>query len=280
VIRAVHDDIAERLSPMLSSRLRTPCRLTVASLEMVSGSELVEQVEARAVATVIETGLLGAPIVWTFPSRTSAVVVDLLLGGTGRDDASGRALTDIEIQVIGRLVEQCLPPMSAAWRELVALRTRVAAVHSDPEAPPAIAAEEPTLRIEMGVALGDLDLQAAVWVPNGVLTAALRGLEPAASTGAAGASWTAGGTPALDVEVIRSVPVDVAVAFSPVRMTPAAILALGVGDVIRLQPTDQPLELSAGDIRIGWVRPAQHAGRTACQVLALEQPRSAAPPRG
>jgi flagellar motor switch protein FliM len=279
VIRAVHEDLAERLSPMLSSRLRTPCRLTVASLEMVSGSELVEEVDAQAVATVIDTGLLGAPLVWTFPSRTSAVVVDLLLGGTGRDDASGRALTDIEIQVIGRLAEQCLPSVSAAWRDLVLLRTRIAAVHADPEAPPAIAAEEPTLRIELGIALGDLSLAGALWVPNGVLTAALRRLEPTAAPSTPAASWTAGGTPALDVDVIRSVPVDVAVTFPPVRMTPAAILALGVGDVIRLHPTDQPLELSAGDIRIGWVRPAQHAGRTACQVLALEQPRSHARPR-
>jgi flagellar motor switch protein FliM len=272
VLRAVHDDIAERLSPMLSSRLRTPCRLTVSTLEMVSGSELAEVSGTQSVVAVIDTALLGAPLAWTFPSRTAAVVVDLLLGGTGRDEPSGRALTEIEIQVLGRLVQQCLAPIAAAWSSLVALRPRVGKVHADPDEPAAIAPGEPVLRTELEVLLGDLSLTAALWVPNGVLAAALRGLEPAAP--APSASRGASDGPALDVDVIRSVPVDVCVTFPPVPMTPAAILALDVGDVIRLHPTDQPLELSAGDVRIGWVRPAQHAGRTACQVLVLEDPRS------
>ena len=168
---------------------------------------------------------------------------------------------------------EALPSLTASWKDLVVLRTRLAAVHADADAPPAIAAGEPTLRIELRILLGDFDLQASVWVPNGVLTAALRGLDPVTPVPQANAWPDATATTALDVDVIRSVPVDVAVTFPSVGMTPAAILALDVGDVIRLHPTDQPLELSAGSIRIGWVRPAQHAGRTACQVLALESSR-------
>jgi len=101
-----------------------------------------------------------------------------------------------------------------------------------------------------------------------VLAAAFRGIEASATATALRTAPREGN--ALDLDVLRSVPVDVAVNFPAVAMTPAAILGIAVGDVIALQPVAEPLELSAGDVRIGWVQPAQHAGRTACQVTSLD----------
>ena len=139
--------------------------------------------------------------------------------------------------------------------------------------PGRIAPGEPTLRIELRILLGDLDSPPRSGSPTACSPPRSAGSIRWRRSRPPSRGPTPSATTALDVDVIRTVPVDVAVTFPPVAMTPAAILALDVGDVIRLHPTDQPLELSAGSIRIGWVRPAQHAGRTACQVLALESSR-------
>lgn len=269
LVRAVQDDLAERLSPMLSSRLRTPCRFIVADQEMVSGDELHAESAERPVTAVIDSPI-GAQLVWRFPIQLASIVVDLLLGGSGRGETAVESLTEIEVQVLGRLVEQCLASLSVAWTPLLQLRPRLVAVQTDPEALLPIAAGEPALRVRFRVVLGPHDLESAIWIPNGMLAAALRGLEPAQPVPGQRAVDAIGGG-ALDVEVLRSVPIGVTVAFPPVPMTPAAILDLAVGDVIPLHPVVQPLELSAGDVRIGWVLPAQHAGRTACQVTTLDR---------
>ena len=41
-----------------------------------------------AVTAVIDTGLVGAPVVWTLPGRTAGIVVDLLLGNQPFVDAA------------------------------------------------------------------------------------------------------------------------------------------------------------------------------------------------
>lgn len=268
LVRAVQDDLAERLSPMLSSRLRTPCRFIVADQEMVSGDELLAESAEKPVTAVIGSPI-GAQLVWRFPIQLASIMVDLLLGGGGRGDTRPVALTEIEVQVLGRLVEQCLPSLSIAWKSLIQLRPRLDGVHTDPEALLPIAAGEAALRVRFRVVLGTHDLESAIWIHNGMLTAAFRGLEPASPPTGHGVEAPTGG--ALAVDVLRTVPVDVTVTFPPVPMTPAAILALAPGDVIPLHPVNEPLELSAGDVRIGWVLPAQHAGRTACQVTALDR---------
>lgn len=267
LVRSVQDDIAERLSPMLSSRLRTPCRFIVADQEMVSGDELAAEASEHPITAILESPV-GAQLVWRFPMRLASIVVDLLLGGTGRGDAAPTPLTEIEVRVLGRLVEQCLPCLAVPWSSLLALRPALGSISADPEAVLPIGAGEPALRVRFRVVLGPHDLESSIWIHNGVLAAAFRGLDPAAATPSRVTGVHHSG--ALDVDVLRSVPVDVAVNFPTVPMTPAAILSLAVGDVIPLRPVDEPLELNAGEVRIGWVQPAQHAGRTACQVTSLD----------
>ncbi len=267
LVRIVQDDIAERLSPMLSSRLRTPCRFIVVDQEMVGGDELLDVADPYPVTAVIDSPV-GAQLVWRFPIELASVMVDLLLGGTGRGDHGPAALTEIEVRVLGRLVEQCLPCLSVAWASLLPLRPTLASIDANPDAPMPIAAGEPALRVRFRVVLGTHDLESAIWIHNGVLAAALRGHEPNAPASVHQRTTSDGG--ALDVAVLRSVPVDVAVTFPVVPMTPAAILSLSVGDVIPLHSVEEPLELNAGDVRIGWVRPARHGGRTACQVTSLD----------
>lgn len=270
VLRSIHEDLCERLSPMLSSRLRTPCRLSVPGLEMVSGEEFQVPEDCAPVIAVVDFSPLGSQVVLRLDPLLAAVVSNLLLGGPG-ENQDPRTLTEVEVSVLAQFLQQWLPSFALAWQPVVALQPRIVAAYADPEVPIPVQPGEPSLRVDIEFQFGDVALKGDLWIPNGVLAAALRGIEPLSSVGQSSVNSSA--TRGVVVDVLRSVPVNITVTFPPVGMTPAAILSLEVGDVIRLHPVDQPLELSAGDIRIGWVRPAQHAGRTACQVMSLESSR-------
>jgi len=82
-IRAVHDELAERLSPMLSSRLRTPCRLTVTNMEMVS-YETSRRPWRHSVGAICELRPLPFAHDRSGCRCPRRAVVDLLLGGPGR----------------------------------------------------------------------------------------------------------------------------------------------------------------------------------------------------
>jgi len=266
-IRAVHDELAERLSPMLSSRLRTPCRLTVTNMEMVSYEDLAAALADNSVGAICELRPLPSPTIVRVPLPLAGLVVDLLLGGPGRVDPEPNPLTEIELQVLRRLVEHCEPSITDSWRPLVRVHPEVIGLTSD-ATHLAVSPGEPILRVDLQFELGGNELALDIWVPNSVLATALRGLEPALPSAPPAASTSFRD---VIVDVLRSVDVELTVEFPPVRMRSADILAVEVGDTIRLQSTSEPLILRAGDVVLGTVRPARRDDRTACQVTSVLQ---------
>ena len=266
-IRSVHDELAERLSPMLSSRLRTPCRLTVTNMEMVSFEDLAAALADNSVGAICELRPLPSPTIVRVPIPLAGVVVDLLLGGPGRVDPEPKPLTEIELQVLRRLVEHCEPSITDSWRPLVRVHPQVIGLTSD-VTQLSVSPGEPILRVDLQIELGGNEMALDIWVPNSVLATALRGLEPAMPSSPPVASTSFRD---VIVDVLRSVDVELTVEFPPVRMRSADILAVEVGDTIRLQSTSEPLILRAGDVTLGWVRPARRDGRTACQVTSVLQ---------
>lgn len=266
-IRFVHDELAERASPMLSSRLRTPCRLTVTSLELVGAGEVIEAFGAPFAACIWDLEpLAGGRYVLRLPLELATICVDILLGGPGRVDDAGRPWGEIEPRVLERHAEHWLPSIDAAWGALLELSAQVSGVTTDSaEALAVFAPGEPVLRVALSWELGGATHAADVWIPHGVLAAALRGHEPAAE------ETTVRSTAYRDLieATLQCVDVDLCVAFPPVPVRSATLMTLRPGDIIHLSPTSAPLVLRAGRVQLGEVRPARSNGRTACQITSL-----------
>ena len=265
VVRGVHDELVERLSPMLTTRLRAPFRLAVSELEMVAGTDLTAAAMEPCVIAVIELSPLPGTIVLRFPMAVASVMIDLMLGGAGVPDTSGNPPTPVELSVLRRLLDHCLAPVDDAWRPVVTVSTRLAAVTCDPEVVEDLPLADPFLRIHLTVTVEGSPYPADLWLPNGVLTGALRAVDPA---GPKSAPVPRAAVRAKLTAALSDIPVDVRVAFPEISMTPTEILGLRRGDVLTLGAADTCLRLHVGGMDIGTVRPARNGDRTACVVLS------------
>lgn len=287
-VRAVHDHMAELLSPMLTTRTRAPYRLAVEQLGMVTGNDLRSAVTEPCVLGIVEMVPLPQPMLLRVPMGLASVTVDLLLGGPGTPEAAEVEPTAVELQILRRVLEQCLPTADRAWRPHVAIASRLRDLTCDVTATEDLPLAEPFLRVDLAVTVENEIYDADLWLPNEALLAALRtvsggerALGPGRSTGQLGIGSGAAtlgadgdeeapfdGGPTL-ASALEDVPVEVRVTFPDISMTPSEILALRPGDVVPLSPADVPLHIHAGGIDLGTVRPARDGDRTACVVLSI-----------
>lgn len=264
-VRTVHEALCELLSPMLTTRLRTPLRLSVRNLEMVSGDELTQSCAKPSLIVILELAPLATPMALRVPMDLAVLMLDMLLGGPGTVDDSPTAPSPVEEQILRRLIEHCIPAIDHAWAQLLAIRARVMAVTADVEVLDLLPLMEPFLKLDLAVDVDSRPHSLDIWLPGSLLTSAIQSSEPAPAPVAA---HPVEFTRSALSDVLTAVPVRATVSFPAVQMTPARILSLVPGDVVTIASVDQLLSLAIGDIPIALVRPARDGRRTACQVVS------------
>ncbi|MFN8051646.1 MAG: FliM/FliN family flagellar motor C-terminal domain-containing protein [Acidimicrobiales bacterium] len=202
---------------------------------------------------------LGAVAI-VVPTLLGLSVVDVLLGGSGRPSGD-RTLSVIDAELLHTVV----PPTLAVLGRL-----------GDPErsAPQPVALTEleeielsdhlaSGVVIELAVSLGDP--APPLFVVVGSTGARLL----TGTSGAAVALADADVSRQVMTSVLADVVVEAVVTFPPVQVPSHTVLALGVGDVVKLgYGTDQPLPLHVDGHHLADVRPARAGTEVACQVVA------------
>lgn len=268
-VRTVHDHLVEYLSPLLTTRLRTPLRLSIVELEMVAAEELEQRAGTPSLLVLIDLVPLPTPILLRMDMSFCLVALDLMLGGPGIATAKDQLPTPVELQILHRLLDHCMPATDQAWAELLQVRSRISTISVDTELLATLPLGDPFLRVDISADIGDRRHALDIWMPNGLLTSALRAFEPTVTASAP--TRASALSRATLARVLTAVPVTATVNFAPVRMTSAAILSLQLDQMIPLGSVETPLSLEIGTTRIAQVRPARDGQRTACQVISVTQ---------
>lgn len=210
----------------------------------------------------IAIGAFGADLgtaALIIPTALGLVVVDLLLGGSGRP-AGERALSAIDLDLLRTVTA---PTFSA-------LRRLGAADRFDEPVPVLTDLEEADLsaRLAAGVAI---DVMVTIGEHTQPLIVVLG---PAAARLLAGSAvTTTAAAPAESRAILASVLADVVVeaivTFPSVQVPSHRILALDVGDVIGLgADPDAVLPLRVDGLHLADVRPARAGSDVACQIVS------------
>ena len=210
----------------------------------------------------IAIGAFGADLgtaALIIPTALGLVVVDLLLGGSGRP-AGERALSAIDLDLLRTVTA---PTFSA-------LRRLGAADRFDEPVPVLTDLEEADLsaRLAAGVAI---DVMVTIGEHTQPLIVVLG---PAAGRLLAGSAvTTTAAAPAESRAILASVLADVVVeaivTFPSVQVPSHRILALDVGDVIGLgADPDAVLPLRVDGLHLADVRPARAGSDVACQIVS------------
>lgn len=270
LLRSVFEDLGGRLTPVLSSRLRTPAKLSLRELEVVSGTELAEVTSTPALFVLVQATPLPGSFLLRLELGAARVIVDVLLGGNGSPLASDAPLSTIERRLAGVLFDRFVEPRTDAWSKLLPLTPVVDAIHSDPEDLQLGITGEPALHVEYTLELLGETHALHLYLEGVTLAAVLKRLprptpqvligrphrDPRARDAVAG--------------VVRTVPVELRVVLPEQRINSGRVMTLAPGDVISLScgPED-PVPLQVGGIEVGTVRPARSGNRLACQVVSV-----------
>jgi flagellar motor switch protein FliM len=114
-ISMLNDLFARNLTHNLAAWLRTRFQVNLVSAEQIPFNEFLLRIPEISYAASVRLEPLGALSVLQLDLALAPPIIDLLLGGEGRDGPL-RELTDIEESILGSVVEIICRELTAAWQ--------------------------------------------------------------------------------------------------------------------------------------------------------------------
>jgi flagellar motor switch protein FliM len=114
-ISMLNDLFARNLTHNLAAWLRTRFQVNLVSAEQIQFNEFLLRVPEISYVASVRLEPLGALSVLQLDLALAPPIVDLLLGGEGKDGPL-REITDIEESILGSLVEIVCRELTAAWQ--------------------------------------------------------------------------------------------------------------------------------------------------------------------
>jgi flagellar motor switch protein FliM len=116
-ISMLNDLFARNLTHNLAAWLRTRFQVNLVSAEQIPFNEFLLRIPEISYVASVRLEPLGALSVLQLDLALAPPVIDLLLGGEGRDGAL-RELTDIEESILASVVEIICRELTAAWQSV------------------------------------------------------------------------------------------------------------------------------------------------------------------
>lgn len=133
-LEAIYQRFALSMQALLSSLLRQPLDVVVASVEQAMFSEFILSLGNPCASFVFESGdRMGSEGAMDLSTDFAFHLLDRLFGGPGDPQSLARSLTPLEQAVVRNMVERSLGLLRDAWHENLALAPRVSSFESNPE---------------------------------------------------------------------------------------------------------------------------------------------------
>ena len=232
-LQMIHESFARLLTTTLSARVRSVVQMKVVSVDQVTYEEFTRSLLNPTVLVLFSLEPLeGTSILEINPSLIFAII-DRLLGGRGEPLRKPRELTDIEVTVVRRLIDDFLSVLEEAWGHVVELKLRFEGLETNPQfvqiAPP----NDMTAVVTLDAKVGDIEGMINLCFPYFIL-------EPIVSKLSAQYWFSAirKETPPEMLENLKRrlerVRIPVSVELGTSSITVEELLNLDVGDVILL----------------------------------------------
>lgn len=266
-LQIVNDTFSRQLATVLSTTLRTVSQVGVTSVSQISYDEYVRTTPNPSLLAVLSLDPLPGAGVFQLPLGIAMNVIDRLLGGPGTSNQPERALSDIETGLLRELVQRIVHEFGYAFESLTQLSPQVVSLESDPQFMQLASPSEPVVVSTYDVRIGDVQAAATLCLPFATLQPVLDQVRgPGSRTGRSVSDVQR--TAAQLAAGLQGAPVDVAVRFPPISLSPRDILDLRVGDILPLHhATSAPLLVCAQDTPIASAVPGSAGPRLACLVV-------------
>ncbi len=263
-LRVQHERWARAFAPSLSAYLRTPADVAVVSIEQMSYGECLSSFADPSAFYGIAVASFDDPGAMDVTPAIAFSIVDRLLGGAGTSAVPNRALTDIELKILDRVVTLWLDSLSEAWKATIDTTFAIRNRETEPGLLAIAAPDAAFLVIRFDTRIGDTQGLVSFCLPAAVVES---------RRGATGANWRQPQQPAISPvergwihDNLGRVTVPVS-PFIETRISGRDVLALQPGDVISLGvAVTDPVDVRVGGVRKLQGRLAARNSRAVVQV--------------
>jgi flagellar motor switch protein FliM len=263
-LRVLHERWSRAFAPSLSAYLRTPADVSVVSIEQMSyGEALSSFADPTAFYGISMASFDDAGAMDVTPAVAYAIV-DRLLGGAGTSAVPNRAMTDIELKILDRVVALWLEALTEAWKPTVDTTFSIRNRETEAGLLAIAAPDTAYLVIRFDTRVGEA---------QGLVSLCLPASAVESRRNATGPNWRQSQQPAISPvergwihENLGRVTVPVS-PFIETRMSGRDVLALQPGDVISLGvAVTDPVDVRVGGVRKLRGRLAARDARAMVQV--------------
>ena len=269
-LHMTYETFARQFTTILTSTVRVFSLVELIAVEQLSYVDYIESLPSPSFLVLTSIDPLPGTAVLQIPHQTAMLCVDRLLGGPGSPEQPERLLTDIETQLMRALAERVVHELRYAFDGLVPLSPEIVGVETNPQFAQAAAPSDVFVVASFQMNVGNQEGAATFAMP---FTGLYPALEAAASPKRSDRRDVAARSAAALQALLNDVPVDVAIEFSKVVLSPRQILSLSVGDVLPLsQATNEPLQVTSGGVTFAYAVPGSTGKHVACRIV--ENPES------
>ena len=267
-ISMMHDTFARLTTTSLSAQLRSMVHVHVASVDQLTYEEFIRSIPTPTTLAIINMDPLKGNAILEIDPAVTFSIIDRLFGGTGEGTKSQHELTDIETSVMEGIIVRILGNMREAWTQVIDLRPRLGQIDTNPQFAQIVPPTDMVVLVTLETKVGDVEGMINFCIPYLTIEPIIGKLSTQFWFSTVHRGTT---TENLNVlkEKLATVDVNVVAEIGKINIPVLEVLALRIGDVVRLYNTKigDAYSLNIGNKRKFMCRPGVIGKKMAVQVI-------------
>ena len=266
-VSIMHETFARLTTTSLSAQLRSLVHVHVASVDQLTYEEFIRSIPTPTTLAVINMDPLKGNAVLEIDPAITFSMIDRLFGGTGQGAKVSRDLTDIEQSVMEGIIVRILANMREAWTQVIDLRPRLGQIETNPQFAQIVPPSEMVVLVTLETKVGEEEGMMNFCIPYLTIEPIISKLSSQFWFSSVRRSSTTQYLGTLK-EKLSDVDMDVVAEIGTINMPIRDVLALRVGDVVRLSTVrvGDPLSLSVGNKKKFYCQPGVVGKKMAVQI--------------
>jgi flagellar motor switch protein FliM len=266
-LQSLHEGFGRNFGAALSALLRSIVEVKLTSVDQLTYSEFVFSLENPTCFNLLTAKPLEGNLILDInPSILYPIINRLLGGGKETGPVARRALTEIELRLVGRITGLFLHDLKRAWTNILPLEFEVERVESNPQLVQIVPPNEVVVLISFELTLGDVRGMMNLCIPFN----AIERIGNKLTTN----NWVSYARAEPTDESIRQVSdrlggslVEMVATLASSRITTADLLSLRVGDIVTTEKDIRtPLDVSVEGVVKFRASPGAIKGQKAVQI--------------
>lgn len=264
----MHETFARLTTTSLSAQLRSLVHVHVASVDQLTYEEFIRSIPTPTTLAVVNMDPLKGNAVLEIDPAITFCMIDRLFGGRGVTASNkNRDLTDIEQSVMEGIIVRILANMREAWTQVIDLRPRLGQIETNPQFAQIVPPNEMVVLISLETKVGDEEGMMNFCIPYLTIEPIVSKLSSQFWFSSVRRSSTTQYLATLK-EKLSNVDMELIAEVGSINLSIKDVLALQVGDVVRLANTrvGDPLTLTVGNKKKFYCQPGVVGKKMAVQV--------------